>query len=97
MNIRISVSGASRTSRAMKLQIGQKIQSIALDLYNGVKSRTPVRSGAAKRAWTYRKSAVGYTVSNNKPYIGPLDKGSSRQAPQGMTRPTIQEISRRKY
>lgn len=70
----------------------KEASSLADDLYKGVKSRTPVKSGAAKRAWTKRKQGDSYVISNSKTYSGKLDTGSSRQAPEGMTKPTIRSL-----
>ena len=58
------------------------------------KSITPVRSGNARR----RTSLRGNTIEANYPYAQRLDEGYSKQAPQGMSKPTekfIQNETRR--
>ena len=51
-------------------------------------AETPVRSGYARN----HTSLAGDTVNANYAYAGPLNKGVSRKAPQGMTIPTIKYI-----
>ena len=52
---------------------------------------TPKRTGNAKRK---TKLKGGDTIDANYPYAVPLDKGKSRQAPQGMLKPTMQFIKK---
>jgi hypothetical protein len=49
---------------------------------------TPVRSGNARRST--KKS--GNTIDANYPYAQRLEEGYSKQAPKGMTEPTIEEV-----
>ena len=50
------------------------------------KSHTPIKTGNARRN-TYRN---GDDIVGNYPYAQRLDEGYSRQAPRGMTEPTIE-------
>ena len=51
---------------------------------------TPVRSGRARRSTRLRNGGTTRAVIDaNYPYAVPLDKGSSRKAPNGMSRPTL--------
>jgi len=52
------------------------------------KSVTPVRSGNARRQTDLRDN----TIVADYNYAQPLNKGKSRQAPKGMTEPTIDYI-----
>ena len=49
---------------------------------------TPIRSGNAKT----KTDLHANQVSANYPYVGLLNEGSSKQAPKGMTEPTIEAI-----
>lgn len=51
---------------------------------------TPIRTGNARR----RTRLQGSTIKANYPYAERLDQGYSRQAPQGMSEPTIEFIRR---
>ena len=66
------------------------------ELNTVAKSKTPVDTGRASRGWRYtRRYTVGYAgtlIENTVGYIGLLDKGSSRQAPAGITVPAIREV-----
>jgi hypothetical protein len=51
-------------------------------------SETPVRTGNARNST--KKTAN--SINANYPYAGRLDRGWSRQSPQGMTKPTIEYL-----
>ena len=68
--------------------IPDKIWKKAYDYFVKV---TPYRTGNAKN----KTRLQGKTIDANYPYAQRLDKeGWSREAPQGMTEPTIKEIER---
>lgn len=52
------------------------------------RNETPVRSGNARNKTKLRRN----TIKSGYPYAGRLDEGWSKQAPDGMTKPTIEEI-----
>jgi len=56
--------------------------------YKAFVKNTPVRSGNARR--NTRKS--GNAIDANYAYAQRLEEGYSRQAPKGMTEPTIEEV-----
>jgi hypothetical protein len=58
--------------------------------YNFFVQETPRKSGNARKQTKLR----GNTISADYPYARKLDKGSSKQAPRGMTEPTIDYIER---
>ena len=92
MRLGITVGSTVAIKLALERARDKEALSLANDLLSGVRSLTPVKTGAAKRAWTKRKQGDNYIISNPKTYSGRLDRGSSRQAPEGMTRPTIRSL-----
>lgn len=50
---------------------------------------TPKRSGNARRNTKLDKT----TIEANYPYASELDDGKSRQAPQGMSEPTMKKLA----
>lgn len=71
------------TSSLRKLQSElDKLPALAYDVF--VKA-TPKDTGNARRKTRLRRNSV---IEANYPYAQPLDKGWSRQAPEGMTKPT---------
>ena len=52
--------------------------------------KTPVRTGNAKR----KTKLKGNTIHAAYPYASFLDKGRSRQAPEGMSKPTTELITK---
>lgn len=62
---------------------------------------TPIRSGAARRGWRvigeYKLRGNTRVIENRVPYIGLLEAGYSKQAPNGMLGPALTRLNRRKY
>lgn len=57
---------------------------MAQEAFNYFRDITPVKTGNARRNTRLK----GDEIQANYPYAGMLDSGSSRQAPDGMTKPT---------
>lgn len=61
---------------------------------------TPIRTGRARAGWRktgkYRLGDTGVIIENLVPYIGVLDQGSSRQAPDGIVQPTLDKMLKRR-
>lgn len=62
--------------------------------YDFFKKVTPIRSGNARRSTDFKSTLQGGDITGNYNYANRLNAGYSRQAPQGMTKPTIEEIRR---
>lgn len=59
--------------------------ALAKEAYREFVRRTPVRSGNARNSTRLN----GNEIQADYPYAGRLDHGYSRQAPTGMSKPTI--------
>lgn len=68
---------------------------LANDIFRSVKDLTPVDTGRAKRNWRLLRRRFGYIINNAVPYIVFLDRGHSKQAPRGMTKPTFERLKAR--
>ena len=66
----------------------KQLSRVPKESYEHFKSITPIRSGNAKR----KTRLQGQTIKADYPYAKRLDEGWSRQAPQGMSEPTIKFI-----
>jgi len=69
-------------------RISRELKTVPKQFYEKFRAETPVRSGNARN----NTRLAGDTVNANYAYAGPLNKGASRKAPQGMTIPTIKYI-----
>lgn len=96
MPVKITVQGTN-IRRWLEGIVEQEKQHLADDYKSAVVPRTPIKTGQARRGWTARKTEIKNTVS----YIGKLESGYSRQAPQGFVRQslstTIDKSNQRKY
>lgn len=72
---------ASKLNRKVK-----DLQQVAQKGHVHFKSITPIRSGNARRKTVLNRG----NIEANYPYAVRLDQGWSRQAPQGMVKPTIE-------
>jgi hypothetical protein len=63
-------------------------QKVVDELFPRIVNRTPINTGRARDGWVKDNT----TISNNVPYIGVLENGSSDQAPEGMVRVSLEEI-----
>jgi hypothetical protein len=55
-----------------------------------LRNKTPIDQGNARN----RTKRQGLTIRSKYPYAGRLDEGWSKQAPNGFTEPTIDELER---
>jgi len=61
------------------------------DAYDHWKKITPIRSGNARK----RTRLQGSKIKADYNYAVPLDNGWSKQAPQGMSKPTLDYVEKR--
>ena len=87
--IRLSVSGKLPN---MKRKITRAVDQITRDLFDELKTTTPVDTGFARSRWKKKGSINNRVIENDADYVSFLDDGSSRQAPKGMTGPAIKKI-----
>jgi hypothetical protein len=93
--MKIQVLGVDDTLKFMGISIEQEVSRVADVILDEAKKATPIRSGRARRNWTKNVRRQDFTVENTVPYIGRLEEGYSKQAPNGITAPTIRRAKRR--
>lgn len=76
------------SKRIQKLSTELDSKNLAKKAYDFFKSITPQDTGNARR----RTILKGDEIQANYPYAQRLDQGWSKQAPQGMTKPTDEFI-----
>lgn len=105
MKISVSKPNTALLAATLRKVRAREARILANDIFRGVKDLTPVDTGTAKRGWRLLTRQSNYEIINNVPYIGILDKGrhmtsrgmrGSNQAPQGMTGPTLRQLSTRR-
>jgi hypothetical protein len=90
------------TMKELYSEVNRELDRFFDALNTEAKALTPVKTGRAKRGWRRAGNAsIGQgattevVITNPVPYIAVLDKGSSRQAPQGMFEPALKKVTRR--
>lgn len=95
-------SKPSDVTKQLKLEASTEFASVMDAFYKELKKNTPIRTGRARSGWRkYRDTKIGNgenqtVITNAVPYIGPLDQGSSKQAPNGIVDPAWDAANKNK-
>jgi hypothetical protein len=73
-------------------RIKRQLQEVPAKAYTEFKKITPIDTGNARRKTNYQSKVDGGAIQGDYPYVNKLNEGSSKQARDGMTRPTIAYI-----
>ncbi len=84
IEIKVQVVGDTNLT-GLRTAVDTFINRLVPEIKNEVARRTPIKTGKARRGWQSRQSSV----ENRVEYIGLLEKGRSRQAPNGFMRQGI--------
>ena len=80
--------------------VEKSIKGVSTKLTNAllkeVRKNTPIRQGRARKGWRVERQGTNTKFINRVPYIGKLERGRSKQAPQGILRPTVRNIKNRR-
>ena len=90
MSIDLKVSVQDKLSGELK-KIQQQLKRLPQEAYNYFVSVTPIDTGNARRRTKLRNE----TIEAKYPYAQRLDEGWSKQAPDGMIKPTERFLRRR--
>lgn len=74
--------------RLAQLQTELSAESLAREGFDVFKPATPIAKGNARRKTQLR----GSDIVADYPYAGRLDQGHSKQAPDGMIKPTVEHV-----
>jgi hypothetical protein len=88
--IEIKITGVSSINKRLSA-IQTKLRALPKEAEKEYVALTPIRSGRARRSTKLQ----GDTIMANYPYAGKLDHGSSKQAPEGMTKPFLKWLRAR--
>ncbi len=73
-------------------QVEAYLREFQKEFLKRLKRRTPVLTGQARDGWESQLNTDNtVTFTNDVPYIGKLENGSSTQAPNGMLKVTVEE------
>jgi hypothetical protein len=89
-----SVKVSKRDMIKLQKQINKAIDISTEDTYEFFKQKTPVKGGNARRNTKYKEKGTKTTIIGDYPYSGILDDGYSKQAPRGMTKPSLNELEK---
>ncbi len=84
----ITIKSNTKEVENMLRDLEDMPRDVIKDAYKFYKNKTPVRSGNARSKTKLSRKQI----KSGYPYAGKLDEGWSKQAPKGMTEPTIDYI-----
>lgn len=84
MKVKVDLKKFNRMTRTIRAEA----ERLPVDAHKHFKSITPIRNGNARRRTRLSRN----TIIADYGYAGRLDEGASRQAPDGMSDPTIEHI-----
>ena len=82
MKITLGISNTQASLLDIDVLKTQYLSRLSTVVNEELKSRTPVKTGNARRGWRENNTG-GRKVENKVPYIERLNSGYSRQAPKG--------------
>ena len=92
MQVRVKF-GQTRSFEKFTKQFENFFDSVRDQTIKTARANTPIRSGFARSQWTKQDKSNGFEVKNKTPYIGMLDRGRSKQAKQGLSKPTARKVA----
>lgn len=87
INIKVDKSKVERQFR----NISKALSTVMIEAHGEFVKNTPKRTGNARN----KTRKLGNEIRADYGYASALDKGKSKQAPQGMTKPTLEFIERK--
>ena len=95
--LKLVLTGKENVMRHLEKEKDAFMTRVAEDIQKVAKQFTPIDKGRARRGWNMTQTRNTRSVKNRVPYIDLLERGRSKQSPNGIVRPTIREISKRRY
>ena len=83
--IKLSLQIKMNLSKILKTEADKHVQRVKARIVSNLRENTPVDTGAARDGWRVTDEGI----TNDVPYIGDLNKGSSQQAPSNFIEQTI--------
>lgn len=106
MDLKFTIRGVKQTTKELERELTRIVDNIADDTIEVARKNTPIDKGQARRGWRLDKAGdftrvgaktYGRQIVNSVPYAVHLENGHSKQAPNGILKPTVREIARRRY
>tara|TARA_S200000501_G_scaffold366132_1_gene400514 strand:- start:1034 stop:1327 length:294 start_codon:yes stop_codon:yes gene_type:complete len=95
--LKFVLTGKANVMRHLEKEKDAFMTRVAEDIKQVAVNNTPIDKGKARRGWKMTQTRNTRSVTNRVPYIDLLERGRSKQAPNGIIGPTVRQISRRRY
>ena len=85
----------NRDVKNLEKKIDSAVDTSTEDTFAFFKNKTPVAGGNARRRTKYKETSNKAVINADYPYADRLDNGYSKQAPQGMSKPSIKFLTKK--
>ena len=94
MNLKIEVRGIADSMKQVEADYRGFLERVADTIVTEAPKFTPKRTGRAAAGWEKKMEKDNFSVENNVPYVGYLEKPyvKSKQAPKGIIGPTLTSV-----
>jgi hypothetical protein len=94
MNLKIEVRGVADSMKQVEADYRDFLERVADTIVTEAPKFTPKRTGRAAAGWEKKMEKDNFSVENNVPYVGYLEKPyvKSKQAPRGIIGPTLTSV-----
>lgn len=89
---KISITGADLDIAQLTRELNLTVRQLADEVLLDARANTPIKTGNARRNWTKKVTKNNFEVANRVPYIERLEAGASKQAPNGIIGPTLDQV-----
>jgi hypothetical protein len=95
--ISIRILGLRNSMKQLEREKDAFIGRVAQDTLVVARKNTPIDTGLARNGWRLENMFQQKRIVNRTRHINYLERGRSKQAPNGILGPTVREISKRRY
>ena len=95
LKLTVNQADARKVSRDLRAYGERLFDAKARRLLEIAPGETPKRTGNASRGFYLENHNDGATIGNRVSYFGRLEGGASRQAPDGIWRPSLSKVFRK--
>jgi len=98
--VTFQLQGLPAVERKINRAVNRMASRLGTEVRQALQSKTPVRTGRARKGWTKQTKGKNIRIQNRVPYVPFLEKGTSRMRAanngRGIIGPALQLVKRTK-
>lgn len=81
-----------KMSEMLQKEVISQVQEIGENGFATMEADTPVRTGFLKSRWNFEINQMGFVITNDCPYVGFVEFGTSRMPPRNFITPAYEAM-----